>query len=369
MLLSVRGSAKGRVGTGHAPSWTGGGALSRITCLTLLFLLLLISLCSCNRRGRLGTTEKAYVAASQVNLRDRLAQMYNKVGLVKNGDVVTVIERQRRFARVRTASGMEGWIEQRYLVGEDVFAGFQKLAMENKGTPAQAQGISRAELNLHLTPVRDSEHLFQLKDGEKLDLIKRAIAEKVQPKPAILKSAATGKQEEAPKPIFEDWWLVRNHEGRTGWVLGRMVDVDIPMEIGQYAEGQRIVAFFILNEVQDEDKKVAQYLTLVTEAKDGLPWDFNQIRIFTWNLRKHRYETAYRERNLFGLLPTRTGFENFDKEGTLPFFVLRVQDDSGKIFEKKYKLNGPIVRRVLSPGEQVASAKPTQSSRTARRRR
>ncbi len=43
--------------------------------------------------------------------------------------------------------------------------------------------------------------------------------------------------------------------------------------------------------------------------------------------------------------------ENFDKEGVLPVFVLRVPDDSGKIIERKYKLNTPIVRRVLAPGE------------------
>ena len=33
-------------------------------------------------------------------------------------------------------------------------------------------------------------------------------------------------------------------------------------------------------------------------------------------------------------------------------FVLRVKDDSGNVSERKYKLNTPIVRRVLAPGEQ-----------------
>ena len=40
----------------------------------------------------------------------------------------------------------------------------------------------------------------------------------------------------------------------------RMVDVDVPLEIAQYAEGQRFIAFFLLNEVQDGEKKVPQYL-------------------------------------------------------------------------------------------------------------
>jgi hypothetical protein len=136
-----------------------------------------------------------------------------------------------------------------------------------------------------------------------------------------------------------------------GWVLARMVDMDVPLEIAQYAEGQRTVAFFVLNQVADGDKKVPQYLVALSEPKDGLPFDFNQIRVFTWNVKHHRYETAYREHNLNGVLPVTVSQENFDKEGMLPVFILRVKDDNGNITERKYKMNSPIVRRVLAPGE------------------
>jgi hypothetical protein len=151
---------------------------------------------------------------------------------------------------------------------------------------------------------------------------------------------------------MEDWWLVRDAQGHAGWVLGRMLDIDAPLEIAQYAEGQRIVAFFMLNQVADGDKKIAQYLVVLTEPKDGMPFDYNQIRVFTWNVKRHRYETAYRERNLNGVLPVSVSQEDFEKEGMLPVFVLRVKDDSGSVVERKYKLNTPIVRRVLAPGEQ-----------------
>jgi hypothetical protein len=148
------------------------------------------------------------------------------------------------------------------------------------------------------------------------------------------------------KPVMEDWWLVRDSQSQVGWVLGRMIDLDVPLEIAQYAEGQRIVAYFVLNEVADGDKKVAQYLTLMTEPKDGLPFDYNQARVFTWNVKRHRYETAYRERGLSGVLPVTLSHENFDKEGDLPVFVLRVKDAGGNMVERKYKMNTPIVRRV-----------------------
>jgi hypothetical protein len=109
-------------------------------------------------------------------------------------------------------------------------------------------------------------------------------------------------------------------------------------------------------------------LTVLTEPKDGLPFDFNQIRVFTWNLRRHRYETAYRER-MEGVLPVTVSQESFDKEGVLPVFTIRVQDDAGKISERKYKLNTPIVRRVLAPGETPVRSSPKGPKRAARKKR
>jgi hypothetical protein len=144
-----------------------------------------------------------------------------------------------------------------------------------------------------------------------------------------------------------------------------MVDIDAPLEIAQYAEGQRIIAFFVLNQVPDGEKKVAQYLVLLTEPKDGLPFDYDQIRVFTWNVRRHRFETAYRERNLNGVLPVTVSQETFEKEGSLPVFVLRAKDDSGNVSERKYKLNTPMVRRVLAPGEEL----PKPPARKKRRSR
>jgi hypothetical protein len=145
---------------------------------------------------------------------------------------------------------------------------------------------------------------------------------------------------------MEDWWLVRDPQAHVGWVLGRLIDLEVPLEVAQYAEGQRITACFVLNEVNDGDKKVPQYLMLLSEPKDGLEFDYNQARVFTWNVRRHRYETAYRERNLKGVLPVTVSHEDFGKEGDLPTFTLRVKDATGNIVERKYKMNTPIVRRV-----------------------
>ncbi|HEY4904856.1 MAG TPA: SH3 domain-containing protein [Candidatus Sulfotelmatobacter sp.] len=343
----------------------------------------LLGLAACTRRGH-RVLEVAYVSAPQAVLRDQVAAIYNRVGTVKNGERVEVMEHEKRFARVRTATGTEGWIEQRFLVDQKIYDGLQKLTQDNQNDPVQAPGVLRNDTNLHIAPGRDTEHLYLLTSGAKVSLLKRGTAEKQTGSSPI--SARLGSKA-AAGPALEDWWLARDAQGRVGWVLSRMVDVDAPLEIAQYAEGQRFMAFFVLNEVRDSatekpvkskkgavaasdpssssdqstGKLVSQYLCVLTDPHDGLPYDFDQIRVFTWNVRKHRYETAYREHGLNGVLPVTVAKEDFDKEGTLPVFILRVKDDAGNVSERKYKLNTPIVRRVLAPGE--IAAKPVAKRR------
>lgn len=323
--------------------------------VALIFALAaMVAVAGCRSRHRV--LEVAYVSAPQASLRDQVAAIYNRIGTVKNGERVEVIDREKRFARVRTANGLEGWIEQRYLVDQKTFDGLQQLTRDNQNDPVQAPGVLRNDTNLHITPGRESEHLYQLASGAKVSILKRATAEKQGVVPAAPKAPTARAGRVSANPVLEDWFLVRDDQGRVGWVLARMVDVDVPLDVAQYAEGQRFVAFFKLNEVQDGDKKVPQYLCLLTDPHDGLPFDFDQVRLFTWNTRKHRYETAYREHGLNGVLPATVTQEAFEKEGVLPVFILRVRDEDGNITERKYKLNNPIVHRVLAPGETVPRA-------------
>ena len=323
-------------------------------------LALLLSGCG---RGRGRVQEIAYVSAPQAILRDHVSAVFSKTGVVKNGDRVQILERERRFARVRTDNGAEGWIEQRSLVPQSIYDGFQRLAQQVQNAPIQATGTTRNDTNIHLDPGRETEHLYLLNAGSKVSIVKRATAERTVPGATAKPASANKNDSSKPPPVMEDWWLIRDPDGRVGWVLARMVDMDAPLEIAQYAEGQRIVAFFVLNQVADGDKKVSQYLVVLTEPKDGLPFDYNQIRVFTWNVRKHRYETAYREHNLNGVLPVTISQENFDKEGMLPVFVLQVKDDNGSLTPRKYKMNTPIVRRVLAPGEVKESSAPRRKPR------
>ncbi len=378
----------------------------------IALLLLLLFAASCKHGGPVGSGEIMYVSAPQANLRDHVATVYNRVGTVKNGERVEVLERQKRFVRVRTAQKVEGWIELRALVTSDIYDQFQKLTKDNRSAPVEGHGITRVELNMHVTPGRETETLYQLSENSKVEMIKRSTTDRATPeeiaarKMAALAKAAGEQVKSAPKratrtapqpaerkgslplpplpptprppadattktawetqpakpatpieepkpKLMDDWWLVRDQQGRVGWVLARMVDLDIPLDVAQYAEGQRIQAAFVLNTVQDEQKgAVAQYLVLLNENRDGIPYDFNQFRVFTWNLKRHRYETGYREHYIVGYFPVKVSTEDFGKEGTMPVFTVRKQNADGSISERKYRVIGNIVRAVLAPGEQ-----------------
>ena len=163
----------------------------RRCCLTLLLgVLLVLSACSRTRQAQ----EIAYVSAPQAFLRDQVSTVYNKTGTVKNGEQVQVLARDRRFVHVRTAAGIDGWVEQRYLVTKKTYEAFQNLAQKEQSSPVQATGTTRNQTNIHLDPDRESEHLYLLDQGAKVSIIKRASSEKVLPGGARPTSAKSGAQ-------------------------------------------------------------------------------------------------------------------------------------------------------------------------------
>lgn len=345
----------------------------------MLFTVSICNLTGCSGGGPSSSAEYAYVAVTEAGLRDHVSTVYNKTGVVHNGERLQILERMqsKRFVRVRSSRGEEGWVQERYLADQQTFDQFQRLADQFKATQAQATATIETQVKVHVLPGRKTGYLYLLNEKQRVDLLQRQSVDRNAP-PVQLKDDKADKQKDseadasdedqtkasdsAPPTIREDWWLVRDAQSRVGWVLGRALYLDIPEDIAQYSEGQRIVAAFPLDEVRDGDTKVAEYLVLFTENKDGLPFDFNQARVFTWNTRKHRYETAYRERDLAGVLPVILGRRDFEKEGNLRTFVLRNKEE-GSTRERTYKFNPPIVRRVLAPGEEppkIHRKKPTR---------
>jgi uncharacterized protein YgiM (DUF1202 family) len=352
--------------------------LSRFSCL----LLLLAALAGCGRFSTKPPPEYVYVSAKGTYLRDRLAAVSNRVGQVSNGQKLLVLGRARRFVKVKTDKGEIGWLDERAVIDQPTFDKFKDLGTQHAHDPVIVAAVLRDDAYLHLTPGRQTEHYYLLPENTKFQLLARASVPKPGPpqaiplpKPKIKSTAeATAKSPAKPAntpppppaPVLQDWYLVRDSQGRTGWVWAHMLDVDIPNEISGLAEGQKYVGAYVLRTVDDPESsfpngKAPEYLALMNSWKEGLPWDFDQVRVFTWNTKRHRYETAFRQRNLQGYLPVTTGTDVFNKQ-TEPVFSYRISTDDDIAIDPQtgaahpahfetetYRMEGVLVKKVEPP--------------------
>ncbi len=372
-----------------------------------------LSLAGCSHLRAKIEKQYVYVTVKQTYLRDRVAAVSNRTGTVENGDRLEVLERGRRFLRVQTAKGETGWIDEKVVVTQEVADGFEGMKTEHGKDPSVASAVVRDDVYMHLKPGRDTEKLYRLPEGEKLKLLRRATLEKalppgqkaaaavaVVPAPVPQRRSGGKKLMVAPVqtgPLMEDWWLVRDSQGRTGWLLSRMMDVDAPESLTRYSEGQRIVGAYVLTKVNDpeaamEDKDVPEYVTVLSPYQSGLPYDFDQVRVFIWNVKKHRYETGFRERNIEGYLPVelKLATDPYAKAAAAgvqaPTFSYRVltadapavvpDRTTGAVVPtqtmvRTYRLEGNLVRRIVAPNStspEPAHPHPVEEKKSRRRR-
>lgn len=303
-----------------------------------------LSLAGCRQEPVPQAREIAYVSGAGVALRNELGPSSQVEMILESGERVEVLSRRPRWAQVRLASGLTGWIQERFLVSQQVMDRFLQLASEAGGLPSQGRANVRREANLRLEPSRTSQTFYRLAEEEEADVLAHRVAEQpARPSsPPAGASAPPGTAEPPPK-TYEDWLLVRASRGRTGWLLETSVDMNPPLEVAQYREGLRIRAWFVLHREQDQGVERLWYLWATIRRSSGLPVDFDEIRVFVWNPAAHRYETSYRERNLMGLYPIQIGSRE-TPDGPAPTFRLQLQGENGQRLQKNYFMVGWQVR-------------------------
>jgi hypothetical protein len=359
-----------------------------------IFLLLLASLGCTQPREVLG---QAYVAPASLNVRSELALKSGAVATLKHGDLVGIVDVQRRMVKVRTAAGFEGWVDSLSLLSVDQM---NQLRAERKAAlllPPEGSATAFETMNIHIAPARTAAAFAQIPEGASVCILGRKVTPKlsgpvrgpslmfersqspnrkqrkelaaklrlrVPPKPAPPKAPANWqelsseridgghtdlpKKPEAVKPVeppkkpvvMDDWTLVRTKANEVGWVLTRNLLMSIPDEVAQYAEGKHITSFFDLGTVQDEVKGVKHHW-LWTTGPMLLPYDFDSWRVFLWNRRRHRYETSYRQHDLEGYFPVRV--DPADANAETRSFQLVTKDDDGKFRCRSYVFDGSRV--------------------------
>lgn len=329
-------------------------------------LLGLVALAAWWFRPKHETLGEAFVSERTVTLWGRVAQVREPLGMLHYGDRVYVLARRNDNVEVRTVTGAIGWVDGRFLMDPELWQRSVNLLNEVRAMPLQARGRTKVATNLRVEPGRTEPRLYQFTRGVPVEVVGRATADWVQ---STDEKDSSSELEETKK---EDWFLVRGLATRpqgenaaraaetntttqpgdqtvpiSGWVIARFIELDLPDAVreGASSANLRPLAWFELNRVSDPSGEKPQYLVAAARGPEGQVCDFSAIRVYTWYVKKSRYETAFIENDLCGQIPVRVGK---GPKGE-PEFRFRVMD--GNKEERVYRLNQTVVRRVREAGE------------------
>lgn len=395
----------------------------RAGCAAVATGLFLLAACAGGPTPKPGIGE-AYVGPAELKIRRDIPVDSPPVATVHHGDRLEILQQRRTvFLRVRTPKGAEGWTDARQLLAASDMTNLRDLAERARKMVSQGVATTFGDLRVHTLPTATAPSFLLIKDGEKFDVLGHVISPKIGPPRPPLVPPAPKKQKtqtqkpakapkyplppvpkppgppanwlelsrigvsedpgapteavEPPKPVAtDDWSLVRMASGQSGWALTRRLYMAVPDEVAQYAEGHRIVSYFSLGETLDGDQKKQDWLW-TTISGSGQPYDFDSFRVFIWSLRRHRYETAYIERNLKGYSPVLLQEVDLSTAKTkglspaavkYPGFSLCVEKADGQRYRRQYAFMTNIVRfagerpceaaEPLLPGQPAAGAAP-----------
>lgn len=320
--------------------------------LRFIIALTALALGACRgewERDRSG--EEAFVGPYALDLLAELDPKAQVIAKLHHGEKVRIVGRRRRFLRVRTSGGAEGWTDGQMLLSPDQMSRLRRLSVHAGTLPSHGKATVFGAVNVHTAPHRQAPSFFQLRESEYVDVVAHRLEVRSSYAPPsddrhIFPQVAWKLSPDwtPPQQGADDWSLVRIPDGRAGWVLTRMLVMAIPDEVAQYAEGHRITSYFLLGAVRDGEQ-MKQHWLWTTLAAPLKPYQFDSFRIFVWNVRRHRYETAYIERNLIGYFPVE--LEPAPPNGAAArHFALLVREKDGKIYRKRYAFAGYRVRLV-----------------------
>jgi hypothetical protein len=323
-------------------------------------LLVLVGLLAWAFRPKRESVGDAYVSERSVTLWSSVAQVREPVDILHYGDRVDVVARRNDNVKIRTVAGVIGWVDGRQLLEPSLWQRSTKLLTQAQAIPVQAHGRTKVQTNLRVEPGRTEPRLYQFGRGVPVEIVGRAVADWVQ---------VTDEKEPSNEPQDtkkEDWFLIRGVATRppgesasrsaesnttqpgdqsipiAGWVVSRFVELDLPEPVrdGIASANVRPVAWFELNRVADSSGDKPQYLAAGSRGPEGQACDFTTLRVYTWNAKKTRYETAFIESDLCGQLPVRVGK---GPKGE-PEFRFHLMD--GNKDERVYHLIQTVVRRI-----------------------
>lgn len=325
-----------------------------------------------------GKEETGVVIARRAQVRSSTAVVAADLKEVVRGDALDILdtvsaENNERWLRVRTrdAEPIEGWIEARNVISQEMVSRSRDLAKEDEGIPAQASGQLRASTNIRFSPDRSGNDniLMKLESGARFDIIgwkhvprpkalettesddapKAGAAEQ-----AVPKRARENEETKEPEDVNELWYKVRLagsiSPAPAGWVYGKQVELTVPSDIIFYRTGREFVAWQRLNAddadtaqsaVKDKDAakdtRPGSWVILEKSSTDdsnvpGAP-DFDRIFVLGYDKDRQEHYTAYRSADVNGFLPLRV-----QPQGDSKIFIIKAQNE-GQLKDIRFKVN------------------------------
>src|SRR5436309_67578 len=106
--------------------------------LLVLFLALQTWACKSRPSGPPPIGE-AYVGPPTLIIRQDLGTKSAPAASVKHGEHLDVLQTRRRFAKVRTNSGVEGWVDSRQLISTQQMQSLREMEAAAANIPAQGR--------------------------------------------------------------------------------------------------------------------------------------------------------------------------------------------------------------------------------------
>lgn len=289
--------------------------------VVVLLTFFLISSCSPPPEPIL---DQATVVARNASLRMKNSSTSRTLRVLDSGDKVDVLERHDNWYRVRFGDDIEGWMEESTVVTNATRNRIHDMVAASEHQTAQNTGVLREEANFRIEPGRNTAVIRKIDSGTKVEVIDRVTT----PRPGS-------------DSAYDVWVKVRPSPTEVGWVYGGLVDFDIPVDVAPYSEGYTYSAVKTINRVQDPLAGQINWL-IVGEHKNGMDphLDFDGIRVFTWNQKRHRYETAFRTRGLRGVYPLEVG----QSEAGPTFRVYELSEDGSNKTQRDFVMYGVVVK-------------------------
>lgn len=311
---------------------------------------------------------EAFTGPMTLSIRQELSPKSAVVATLKHGDPVEILSVRRRFMRVRTESGAEGWCDSEKLLTNEQMARLRAVSEAVAKLPSQGEATVYDARNVHTEPHRQAPSFLMLQEEERFEVVGHKLVER-----GPYQAEVTRKIEKATAPVIRkksrrskakeqvrkdgDIELPPMPQGPAAPANWRQLSFRTPMEEPAPPKQEEKSALAMLIRRRQEPPKhedwslvrvkdgragwiltrtltmtipdyvsryaeghritswfalgevqdedvVKKHYLWTTIAKGGEPYDFDGFRIFVYNAKRHRYETGYREKNVRGYFPS-----------------------------------------------------------------